>query len=109
MTEVHIVVLAAGQGTRMKSRMPKVLHRVAGKSMIEHVLGTAATIRPATTAVVIGHSAEAVRARFAGNSDIRFALQEPQLGTAHALKQVEPLLRRELAALSETGGVEQEV
>jgi len=92
MTPVHIVILAAGQGTRMKSQMPKVLHKVAGHPMIDHVLKTAGSISPATISVVVGHAAEIVRARFAADAGIGFALQEPQLGTAHALQQVEPLL-----------------
>jgi bifunctional UDP-N-acetylglucosamine pyrophosphorylase/glucosamine-1-phosphate N-acetyltransferase len=91
-TEIHIVILAAGQGTRMKSQLPKVLHKIAGQPMIEHVIRTAATINPATTTVVVGHKANAVREHFEGRSNIGFALQEPQLGTAHALQQVEPQL-----------------
>jgi bifunctional UDP-N-acetylglucosamine pyrophosphorylase / glucosamine-1-phosphate N-acetyltransferase len=92
MTPVHIVILAAGQGTRMKSQMPKVLHKVAGQPMIEHVLKTAASISPATISVVVGHAAETVRARLGDDPRVGFALQEPQLGTAHALQQVETLL-----------------
>ena len=57
--DTHVVVLAAGKGTRMKSARPKVLHRVAGRPMIEHVLATAATLQPATTTVVVGHEADA--------------------------------------------------
>jgi len=86
------VVLAAGQGTRMKSQWPKVLHRIAGRSLIEHVLRTASAISPATTSVVIGHAAQMVRERLTGRNELQFAVQEPQLGTAHALQQVEPLL-----------------
>jgi bifunctional UDP-N-acetylglucosamine pyrophosphorylase / glucosamine-1-phosphate N-acetyltransferase len=91
-TPVHIVILAAGQGTRMKSQMPKVLHKVAGHPMIEHVLKTASSLSPATISVVVGHAAEVVRARFGTDPRVCFAVQEPQLGTAHALQQVEPLL-----------------
>ena len=86
------MVLAAGQGTRMKSQWPKVLHRIAGRSLIEHVLRTASAISPATTSVVIGHAAQMVRERLTGRNELQFAVQEPQLGTAHALQQVEPLL-----------------
>lgn len=89
----HVVILAAGQGTRMKSHLPKVLHPVAGRPMIEHVLHTARAIAPASITLVLGHRAEIVRERLAGASDLQFALQEPQLGTAHALQQAEPLLR----------------
>jgi bifunctional UDP-N-acetylglucosamine pyrophosphorylase/glucosamine-1-phosphate N-acetyltransferase len=76
----------------MKSQLPKVLHKIAGQPMIEHVIRTADTIKPSTITVVVGHKANVVREHFAGRSSIGFALQEPQLGTAHALQQVEPLL-----------------
>jgi bifunctional UDP-N-acetylglucosamine pyrophosphorylase / glucosamine-1-phosphate N-acetyltransferase len=90
--EIHVVVLAAGQGTRMKSRLPKVLHPLAGQPLIEHVLRTADTLSPTTVTVIVGHGAETVRGRLAGRGALQFALQEPQLGTAHALQQAEPLL-----------------
>jgi bifunctional UDP-N-acetylglucosamine pyrophosphorylase/glucosamine-1-phosphate N-acetyltransferase len=90
--ETHIVVLAAGQGTRMKSALPKVLHPIAGRSMVERVLETASAVAPDTITLVIGHKADVVRERLGKNQKLRFALQEPQLGTAHALQQAEPLL-----------------
>ena len=90
--DVHVVILAAGQGTRMKSGLPKVLHSVAGRSMIEHVLRAAAAVSPTTTTAVIGHQANTMRERLAGVRDLGFAVQEPQLGTGHALQQVEPML-----------------
>src|SRR5687767_3281208 len=90
--EVHVVILAAGQGTRMKSRLPKVLHPVAGRSMIAHVLQTAAAVSPATTTLVVGHQADTVRDRLAMTPGLQFAVQEPQRGTAHALQQAEPML-----------------
>jgi bifunctional UDP-N-acetylglucosamine pyrophosphorylase/glucosamine-1-phosphate N-acetyltransferase len=90
--DVHVVVLAAGQGTRMKSQLPKVLHRVAGRPLIEHVLTTAARVSPASVTVIVGHRAEAIRQHLAGRPNLTFALQEPQLGTAHALQQAEPFL-----------------
>jgi bifunctional UDP-N-acetylglucosamine pyrophosphorylase / glucosamine-1-phosphate N-acetyltransferase len=89
---VHVVVLAAGQGTRMKSSLPKVLHRVPGGSMLDCVLRTAEAISPETLTVVVGQGAEAVRSHLAGHGSIQFALQEPQLGTAHALLQAAPFL-----------------
>ncbi len=92
MAETHVVVLAAGQGTRMKSDLPKVLHRVAGRSLIEHVLRTAETVTPATVTVIVGHRADVVQERLANRSNLKFALQQPQLGTAHALQQAEPAL-----------------
>ena len=76
----------------MKSQIPKVLHKVAGHSMITRVLRTAASLAPATVTVVVGHSADSVRAALADDQSLGFALQQPQLGTAHALQQVEPFL-----------------
>src|SRR5689334_8418469 len=98
MPDTHVVVLAAGQGTRMKSDLPKVLHEIAGRPLIEHVIKTAASIKPATVAVVVGHMANRVRERLA-RYDLKFAVQEPQLGTAHALQQVEPLLAGQTGTL----------
>ena len=88
----HVVILAAGQGTRMKSHLPKVLHAVAGRPMLEHVLDTAAAVAPATVTVIVGHGGDKVRQRLAGRPGVAFAVQEPQLGTAHALQQAEPIL-----------------
>ncbi|MGE0592085.1 MAG: bifunctional UDP-N-acetylglucosamine diphosphorylase/glucosamine-1-phosphate N-acetyltransferase GlmU [Vicinamibacterales bacterium] len=91
-SSVHIVVLAAGQGTRMRSSLPKVLHKVGGRTMLDHVLVAARALSPASISIVVGHKAESVKAHL-GGTEVQFALQEPQLGTAHALRQVEPLLR----------------
>ena len=90
--ETHVVVLAAGQGTRMKSSLPKVLHPIAGKAMIERVLQTAEAVAPNTITLIVGHRAEVVRSCLVTNQKLHFALQEPQLGTAHALQQAEPYL-----------------
>src|SRR5476649_2530695 len=87
--DTHVVVLAAGQGTRMKSRLPKVLHPVAGRPMVEHVLKTADSLAPATVTLVVGHGADAVRKQLNSRPGLQFALQEPQQGTAHALQQAE--------------------
>jgi bifunctional UDP-N-acetylglucosamine pyrophosphorylase/glucosamine-1-phosphate N-acetyltransferase len=92
MPETHVVILAAGKGTRMKSALPKVLHRVAGLSLIEHVLANAAALNPASTVIVVGHQAEAVKAALAHRDGLGFAVQQPQLGTGHALLQAEPFL-----------------
>jgi bifunctional UDP-N-acetylglucosamine pyrophosphorylase/glucosamine-1-phosphate N-acetyltransferase len=89
---IHVVVLAAGQGTRMKSSLPKVLHRLSGRPLVEHVLRTAESLTPATITLVVGHRAEIVREALAGRPGLQFASQEPQLGTAHALQQTEALL-----------------
>jgi bifunctional UDP-N-acetylglucosamine pyrophosphorylase/glucosamine-1-phosphate N-acetyltransferase len=84
---LHLVVLAAGKGTRMKSGLPKVLHAAGGLLLIEHVLRTADTLSPTSIVIVVGHKAEAVRGALAGRPNLQFALQEPQLGTGHALLQ----------------------
>ena len=93
-TDTHVVVLAAGQGTRMKSQLPKVLHQIAGRPMIEHVLRAAQAVIPTTVTVIVGHRADLVRERFsdAAAGSLQFALQEPQRGTAHALQQAEAAL-----------------
>jgi bifunctional UDP-N-acetylglucosamine pyrophosphorylase/glucosamine-1-phosphate N-acetyltransferase len=93
MADRHIVILAAGKGTRMKSDWPKVLHRIAGTSLLDHVLTLAASLRPSSVNVVVGHQADDVVRVMSERPGLRFALQEPQLGTGHALLQVEPLLR----------------
>ena len=93
MADLHIVILAAGKGTRMKSARPKVLHRVAGVPMIEHVLGAAGALQPQSTTLVIGHQADALRAALLTHPQLSFVVQEPQLGTAHALLTTEPALR----------------
>jgi bifunctional UDP-N-acetylglucosamine pyrophosphorylase/glucosamine-1-phosphate N-acetyltransferase len=93
MSDVHIVILAAGKGTRMKSALPKVLHRVAGRPMIEHVIGVANRLSPRSITVVIGHHADAVRGALTAVDQLTFVVQEPQLGTAHALLTTEALLR----------------
>jgi bifunctional UDP-N-acetylglucosamine pyrophosphorylase/glucosamine-1-phosphate N-acetyltransferase len=89
--DVHVVVLAAGKGTRMRSSHPKVLHRAAGLPLLEWVLRSARSLQPKSITVVVGHGADEVRAAVPA-SDVRFVLQEPQLGTGHALLQTEPLL-----------------
>jgi bifunctional UDP-N-acetylglucosamine pyrophosphorylase/glucosamine-1-phosphate N-acetyltransferase len=92
MPAVHVVVLAAGKGTRMKSARPKVLHQVAGLPMIEHVLDAADVLNPDSVAIVVGHQSDSVRGALATRRGLDFVVQEPQLGTAHALLTAEPLL-----------------
>src|SRR2546422_471349 len=92
MSDTHVVILAAGQGTRMKSRLPKVLHPIAGRPMVEYVLRTARSVSPETITLIVGHEADTVRARLAPHRDLQFVLQSPQLGTAHALQQAEKAL-----------------
>jgi bifunctional UDP-N-acetylglucosamine pyrophosphorylase/glucosamine-1-phosphate N-acetyltransferase len=94
MTDIHVVVLAAGKGTRMKSRLPKVLHAAGGFPLIDYVVRTAQTVAPATITIVVGHEAGLVRATLKERPGLGFAVQEPQLGTGHALMQAEPFLAR---------------
>jgi bifunctional UDP-N-acetylglucosamine pyrophosphorylase/glucosamine-1-phosphate N-acetyltransferase len=91
---LEIVILAAGQGTRMRSALPKVLHPVAGKAMLGHVIDTARELNPQRIHVVIGHGAEAVRERLAAD-DLNFVLQEQQHGTGHAVAQALPFISAE--------------
>jgi bifunctional UDP-N-acetylglucosamine pyrophosphorylase/glucosamine-1-phosphate N-acetyltransferase len=91
---LDIVILAAGQGTRMRSALPKVLHPVAGQSMLGHVIDTARGLKPKAIHVVIGHGAEQVRERLAA-SDLNFVVQAEQLGTGHAVAQALPALTAE--------------
>jgi bifunctional UDP-N-acetylglucosamine pyrophosphorylase/glucosamine-1-phosphate N-acetyltransferase len=91
---LDIVILAAGQGTRMRSALPKVLHPVAGRSMLGHVIDTARALKPQAIHVVIGHGAEQVRERLAA-SDLNFILQTEQLGTGHAVAQAVPAISAE--------------
>src|SRR5512138_1800609 len=99
MADLHVVVLAAGKGTRMKSALPKVLHRVAGAPMIEHVLATAKTLHPRSITVVVGHQGDELQEALSTHSGLNIVVQEPQLGTAHAL------LTSEKALLQSTGTV----
>jgi bifunctional UDP-N-acetylglucosamine pyrophosphorylase / glucosamine-1-phosphate N-acetyltransferase len=88
---LQVVILAAGQGKRMHSGLPKVLHPLAGKPLLAHVLDTARSLAPAELCVVIGHGAPQVEAQLAAD-DISWALQKQQLGTGHALMQALPNL-----------------
>ncbi|MBK9134930.1 MAG: bifunctional UDP-N-acetylglucosamine diphosphorylase/glucosamine-1-phosphate N-acetyltransferase GlmU [Betaproteobacteria bacterium] len=88
---LNVVIMAAGKGTRMKSAIPKVLHRIAGTSLLEHVMRTATTLGSSRTVVITGHEAAQVEASLAGR-DVQFVRQEPQLGTGHAVQQAVPAL-----------------
>ncbi|MBD9634332.1 bifunctional UDP-N-acetylglucosamine diphosphorylase/glucosamine-1-phosphate N-acetyltransferase GlmU [Pseudomonas sp. PDM19] len=88
---LEIVILAAGQGTRMRSALPKVLHPVAGKPMLAHVIDIARGLSPTRIHVVIGHGADLVRERLQAD-DLNFVIQEQQLGTGHAVAQAAPFL-----------------
>jgi bifunctional UDP-N-acetylglucosamine pyrophosphorylase/glucosamine-1-phosphate N-acetyltransferase len=89
---LNIVILAAGQGKRMQSDLPKVLHPIAGKSMLSHVLDSARALQADNIIAVIGHGAGQVRTRFADEVGLQFSIQDPQRGTGHAVQQAEPLL-----------------
>ncbi|MEE4676047.1 bifunctional UDP-N-acetylglucosamine diphosphorylase/glucosamine-1-phosphate N-acetyltransferase GlmU [Pseudomonas alliivorans] len=88
---LDIVILAAGQGTRMRSALPKVLHPVAGNSMLGHVIHSARQLSPVGIHVVIGFGAESVREQLAAD-DLNFVMQDKQLGTGHAVAQALPAL-----------------
>lgn len=92
MPPIAAVILAAGQGTRMKSDLPKVLHEACGKPLVTYVLAAARAAGAARQVVVVGYQAERVRAALAGERDVEFALQERQLGTGDAVKAARPLL-----------------
>jgi len=89
---LNIVILAAGMGKRMRSNIPKVLHTLAGRPMLSHVIASARALQPTRIVVVTGHGAQQVQAACAGQTDLCFALQEPQLGTGHAVQQAIPQL-----------------
>ena len=84
---LHVVVLAAGEGKRMKSALPKVLQKVAGVPMLGHVIATARALAPAGIHVVYGHGGDQVRAAFADQPDLHWAEQTERKGTGHAVQQ----------------------
>jgi len=94
---VAAVILAAGEGTRMKSDLAKVLHEINGYPMIEHVLNALSEVSPSQTVVVVGHQAEAVKERLSGDDigyeGLTFTLQSERLGTGHAVMQARPALK----------------
>jgi bifunctional UDP-N-acetylglucosamine pyrophosphorylase / glucosamine-1-phosphate N-acetyltransferase len=90
-----VVILAAGMGTRMKSKLPKVLHEAAGRPLVEHVVRSVQPLKPEKVIIVIGNGAEHVRARMQRHP-VEFVLQEKQLGTGHALMQTQDALSNSL-------------
>jgi bifunctional UDP-N-acetylglucosamine pyrophosphorylase / glucosamine-1-phosphate N-acetyltransferase len=100
MTPIDIIIMAAGKGTRMKSRIPKVLQRLAGRPLLHHVLGQSTALNARSAVVITGHGATEVEAsvltatsdngHFGSNFSVAFARQEPQLGTGHAVQQAMP-------------------
>lgn len=101
---LDIVVLAAGKGTRMVSSRPKVLHEIAGKSLLHHVLETAKALQPERICVVYGHGGEAVPQAIS-DPIIKMVKQEPQLGTGHAVQQALPYLNENNVTLVMYGDV----
>ncbi|MGO1070208.1 bifunctional UDP-N-acetylglucosamine diphosphorylase/glucosamine-1-phosphate N-acetyltransferase GlmU [Lysobacter sp. CA199] len=90
MNPLHVVILAAGEGKRMKSATAKVLQKIAGRPMLAHVIQTARALRPAGIHVVYGHGGEQVRQAFVGQSDLHWSEQAQRLGTGHAVQQAMP-------------------
>ena len=101
---MNVVILAAGMGKRMQSDLPKVLHPLAGKPLLSHVIGTARSLKPAACCVVYGHGGDAVPTRLAAD-DLQFVLQQPQLGTGHAVMQAIPHLQDDQPTLVLYGDV----
>ncbi len=101
---LDIVIMAAGKGTRMKSGLPKVLHKLAGRPLLQHVLDTAAALGADGTVVITGHGADEVEAAV-GAKHLSFVRQMPQLGTGHAVQQAVPKLHAEGTTLILNGDV----
>ena len=108
---LDVVIMAAGKGTRMKSRLPKVLHRLGGRALLMHVIDCAAQLAARQAIVIVGHGAIeveaacAVRTGDAAGLGLKFAVQEPQLGTGHAMQQALPLLADDGVTLVLSGDV----
>ncbi|MDP2256913.1 MAG: bifunctional UDP-N-acetylglucosamine diphosphorylase/glucosamine-1-phosphate N-acetyltransferase GlmU [Polaromonas sp.] len=108
---IDVVIMAAGKGTRMKSALPKVLHRLGGRALLAHVIDCAARLSARQAVVITGHGATEVEAACAGMTgaaagfSLKFARQEPQLGTGHAVQQALPLLQDDGVTLVLSGDV----
>jgi bifunctional UDP-N-acetylglucosamine pyrophosphorylase/glucosamine-1-phosphate N-acetyltransferase len=107
---MNVVILAAGMGKRMQSALPKVLHPLAGKPLLQHVIDTARLLRPSKLCVIYGHGGAAVPEMVAalgvpGETPIDTALQQPQLGTGHAVMQAVPQLDEDVSTLVLYGDV----
>src|SRR5690606_30247075 len=101
---LDIVILAAGKGTRMRSDLPKVLHPIGGKAMVQHVVDSARSVGGEQLLLVVGHGAEKVEQQMAA-ADVSFVLQADQLGTGHAVQQTLPHLREGASVLILYGDV----
>ena len=108
---LDIIIMAAGKGTRMKSRHPKVLQKLAGRALLQHVLHTAGQLQARSAVVITGHGATEVEAALTGGTvagagfDLKFVRQEPQLGTGHAVQQAVPALAGDGMAVVLSGDV----
>jgi bifunctional UDP-N-acetylglucosamine pyrophosphorylase / glucosamine-1-phosphate N-acetyltransferase len=109
--DLDIVIMAAGKGTRMKSKLPKVLHKLAGRALLHHVIDTAALVLPRSMVAITGHGATQVIAacaayqRVSSGFNLNFVTQEPQLGTGHAVQQAAPQLPADGVTLILSGDV----
>lgn len=101
---LDILVLAAGKGTRMRSDLPKVLHPIGGKALVQHVVDTARQVGGEQILIIVGHGAEKVEEKMAA-PDVKFVLQAEQLGTGHAVQQALPHLRADATVLILYGDV----
>lgn len=102
--QLEVIILAAGQGTRMKSSLPKVLHPLAGRPLLEHVITTALALQPMAVHVVVGHGAEQVREQLA-QFPVNWIIQHEQLGTGHGVLQAVPALSPDSTVLVLYGDV----
>src|SRR3989339_1930651 len=92
MSDLAVIILAAGKGTRMKSDLPKVFHEILGEPMLSYVLETVKKLSPAKTLLVVGHMRELIMDYYR-DRPVEFVVQEQQLGTGHAVMQAEPFLK----------------
>ena len=102
---LHIVILAAGKGSRMQSERPKVLHEIGGQPLLTHVIGTAKALSPSQIHVVIGHGKKQIQNAFADDSSLNWVIQEQQLGTGHAVSQALPSIPDQANVLMLTADV----
>ena len=105
MSNIDVVIMAAGKGTRMQSSMPKVLHRLGGRALLQHVIDTAQRIQARRVVVITGHGAEQVESMLAAQSGLQSVRQMPQLGTGHAMQQAVPVLEDDGVTLVLSGDV----
>ena len=105
MSNIDVVIMAAGKGTRMQSSMPKVLHRLGGRALLQHVIDTAQHIQARRVVVITGHGAEQVESMLAAQSGLQSVRQMPQLGTGHAMQQAVPVLDDDGVTLVLSGDV----